>query len=117
MPELLTKHPDTVIKVLKSEGAQCGTGAKPKILTKCPPDKFCTLAGGELCVYGSNELGQMTQLAPTDLCKSSGRASSSLELVPSDVPSPETSHVVIGAMPIAIAIVAVGVVGRVRRSR
>jgi hypothetical protein len=49
MPEILTKHPEMVLQVLNSQGAQCGTGAAPKILTRCPPEKFCKLSGGELC--------------------------------------------------------------------
>src|SRR5687768_12887207 len=68
MPELLTKHPDAALQVLKSQGAQCGAAIKPKILTRCPPDKFCVLSGGELCVYGPEELGQMTQLSRGEVC-------------------------------------------------
>lgn len=117
MPELLTKHPDIVIKVLKSEGAQCGTGAAPKILTKCPPEKFCTLAGGELCVYGSNDLGRMTQLSSADLCRSSPDSRSSLEVVPPTAPSSPSEHVLVGAMPVAIVLVGVGLAGLARRLR
>lgn len=68
MPELLTKHPDVVLQVLKSQGAQCGAGTKPKILTRCPAEKFCTLQGGELCVYGPNEIAAMTQLSRAEVC-------------------------------------------------
>ncbi|MGE0547409.1 MAG: hypothetical protein AB7O24_32860 [Kofleriaceae bacterium] len=68
MPEILTKHPEIVKKVLVSEGAQCGTGATAKILTKCPKEKFCSLAGGEICIYGPSELADMNQLTRTDVC-------------------------------------------------
>jgi hypothetical protein len=116
MPEILTKHPGVVMKVLKSEGAQCGTGAQPKILTKCPPDKFCTLAGGELCVFGPDELGKMTQLAPTDVCKSSIGSTSSLEYVPSAPAATDTGHTAT-ALPFAIAVVTASIVGIVMRRR
>ncbi|MGE3547634.1 MAG: hypothetical protein AB7L28_27155, partial [Kofleriaceae bacterium] len=69
MPEILTKHPEIVKKVLVSEGAQCGAGSTPKILTKCPKEKFCTLAGGEICIYGPSELGEMNQLDRSDVCR------------------------------------------------
>ena len=68
MPEILTKHPDVALQVLKSQGAQCGASVKPKILTRCPADKFCVLNGGELCVYGAQEVEQMTQLSRAELC-------------------------------------------------
>jgi len=68
MPELLTKHPDVALQVLKSQGAQCGAGIKPKILTSCPQEKFCTLQGGELCIYGPQELGLMSQLTRAEVC-------------------------------------------------
>ncbi|MDB4956673.1 MAG: hypothetical protein JWO36_4242 [Myxococcales bacterium] len=115
MPEILTKHPDIVIKVLESQGAQCGTGAKPKILTKCPPDKFCTLAGGELCVFGSRELGQMTQLTPTDVCKSSVAPISGLEVVPPAPRTPATAEPMSAAIPLVAALVGVGLVQVARR--
>ena len=68
MPEVLTKHPDVVLEVLKAEGAQCGVGIRPKILKDCPQDKLCVLKGGELCVYGPTELGLMTQLTREEVC-------------------------------------------------
>ncbi len=76
MPELLTKHPDVVLAVLKSQGAQCGPAQKPKILTRCPAEKFCTLQGGELCIYGPNELAQMTQLTQGEVCSGAVRKAS-----------------------------------------
>jgi hypothetical protein len=63
MPEQLTKHPDVTLQVLRSAGAQCGTGATQEILTACPAARFCKLPGGELCVYGLNEATRMTQIS------------------------------------------------------
>jgi hypothetical protein len=68
MPEVLSKHPDVALQVLKEQGAQCGVGVRPKILKACPQEKFCLLKGGELCVYGPTELGQMTQLSRNEVC-------------------------------------------------
>lgn len=68
MPEIISKHPEIVIKVLESQGAKCGDGIKPKILTKCAPEKFCKLDGGELCVFGQNEVAKTTQLDKSELC-------------------------------------------------
>lgn len=67
MPELLTKHPTVVIDVLESTGARCGDGLPQKILTKCPREAFCALPGGELCVYGLDEVDAMTQIDTDDL--------------------------------------------------
>ncbi|MBZ5710546.1 hypothetical protein [Nannocystis pusilla] len=67
MPEVLTRHPDTVIQVLRSGGAACGEGAPQKILTTCPRDSFCALPGGETCVYDIADVGEMTQISPADL--------------------------------------------------
>lgn len=61
------------LKVLTSQVARCGVGVTPKILTKCSADKFCALAGGELCVYGPRELVQMTQLSPRSAALERGR--------------------------------------------
>lgn len=68
MPEILSKHPELVIEVLERQGAACGDGVAPKILTSCPPEKFCSLAGGELCVFGPGELAAMTQLEQDEVC-------------------------------------------------
>jgi hypothetical protein len=76
MPEQLSKHPEVTLQVLKSAGAQCGGGARQEILTACPADRFCKLPGGEICVYGLPQAGQMTQIsaaewqtiAPTPRC-------------------------------------------------
>lgn len=76
MPEVLTKHPDVVKQVLTSAGAQCGTGAPQKILTRCPRDQFCALPGGEICVYAVGQVGEMTQLSRAELCQLSQSAPS-----------------------------------------
>lgn len=63
MPEQLTKHPEVTLQVLRSAGAQCGSGAKPEILTACPAAQLCKLPGGEICVYGLPQASQMTQIS------------------------------------------------------
>jgi hypothetical protein len=68
MPELLTKDPAAALEVLRSEGATCGVGITPKVLTSCPQDRLCVFRGGELCVYGARELGLMTELSRQDVC-------------------------------------------------
>jgi hypothetical protein len=70
MPEILTKHPDIVIKVLESAGAKCGDGVPQKILTQCPSTQFCALPKGEICVYGTQNISSMTQIKPVDLVSS-----------------------------------------------
>ena len=67
MPEQISKYPDVTLTVLKSAGAMCGEGVPQKILTKCPASRFCSLPGGEICVYGINEIPQMTQFTTKDL--------------------------------------------------
>lgn len=66
MPEQLTRHPDVTLQVLRSAGAQCGEGASQEILISCPRHRFCKLPGGEVCVYGLPEAGQMTQITAED---------------------------------------------------
>ena len=66
MPEQLTKHPEVTLQVLRSAGAQCGTGTPPTILTACPAERLWTLPGGEICVYGLADASRMTQLTPSD---------------------------------------------------
>lgn len=68
MPEVITKHPDVVKQVLESAGARCGAGERQEILTKCPRDRFCKLPGGEICIYGVGDVGQMTQLSRAEIC-------------------------------------------------
>ncbi len=66
MPEQLTKHPEVTLQVLRSAGAQCGTGAPPAILTACPAERLCKLPGGEICIYGLADVSRMTQFTPSD---------------------------------------------------
>ena len=63
MPEQLTKHPEVTLQVLRSAGARCGEGAAQEILTRCAPERFCKLPGGELCVFGLDEASRMTQIS------------------------------------------------------
>jgi hypothetical protein len=67
MPEIVTKHPEVLLKVLKDAKIACGTGAKQQILTQCPKDQFCALPTGELCVYGTKQMSQLTQIQAVDL--------------------------------------------------
>lgn len=46
MPEQISKYPDITLQVLKDSGARCGEGFEQKILTMCPPERFCALPGG-----------------------------------------------------------------------
>jgi hypothetical protein len=48
------------IKILKEAGGCCGEGVEQKILTKCPPERFCSMPSGELCVYGIRDIPMMT---------------------------------------------------------
>lgn len=67
MPEILTKHPDLVLTLLKSAGGKCASGAQQKILTSCPADHFCAFPQGELCVYGLDKIQTMTQISSGEL--------------------------------------------------
>lgn len=67
MPEILTKHPDIALKILKDAKLKCGTGEKQQILTWCPQDRFCSLPTGEICVYGVKEIPQMMQIHTLDM--------------------------------------------------
>jgi len=69
MPEQLSKYPDVTLRVLKGSGARCGQGVERKILTKCPPERFCSLRTGEICVYGIEEIPQMTQITAQELAR------------------------------------------------
>jgi hypothetical protein len=67
MPEQLSKHPEVTLQVLRGAGAHCGPGVEPKILTKCPPQRFCKFDSGEICVYGLDQIPQMTQISVAEL--------------------------------------------------
>ena len=69
MPEQITKYPEVTLKVLKESGARCGEGTKQKILTHCPPEQFCALPNGEICVYGIDQIPQMTQIKTDELAR------------------------------------------------
>jgi hypothetical protein len=66
MPEQLTKHPEVTLQVLRSAGGKCAEGARQEILTRCPAERFCKLPGGEICVYGLADAGQMTQISAAE---------------------------------------------------
>jgi hypothetical protein len=68
MPEMITKYPDVTLQVLRSAGARCGEGAPQQILKACSRERFCALPGGEVCVFGLDEVGKMTQVQKPELC-------------------------------------------------
>ncbi|MGH8659273.1 MAG: hypothetical protein ACREV4_12580 [Gammaproteobacteria bacterium] len=67
MPEQISKYPEVTMEVLKGAGARCSEGAEQKILTQCPRERFCALSTGEVCIYGIEEIPQMTQITTKDL--------------------------------------------------
>ncbi|CEK09205.1 hypothetical protein [Legionella hackeliae] len=69
MPEIITKYPEKVIKVLNGAHIHCGIGDKQAILRGCPQDKFCATPTGELCIYGLNDITQMNQIHSLELCR------------------------------------------------
>lgn len=69
MPEQISKYPDVTLDVLKGAGAVCGEGAKQEILTQCPEQQFCALESGEICVYGIENIPEMTQIEPRELAE------------------------------------------------
>ena len=77
MPEQISKYPDVTLKILKEAGAVCGEGVAQKILTACPPERFCSLPSGEICVYGLDDIPKMTQISGEELAQASrvGKAS------------------------------------------
>lgn len=73
MPEVLTKYPDIVIEILNDLPAiNCGPNVPRKILKQCPPEQFCSLPKGELCIYNYKDLNKMTQLTSKDLLQNGG---------------------------------------------
>ncbi|MFY0541463.1 hypothetical protein [Nannocystis pusilla] len=66
MPEVLTRHPDTVIQVLESAGARCGE-ERPEDLEDLPRRVVLRPAGGETCVYDVADVADMTQVSAADL--------------------------------------------------
>lgn len=69
MPEQITKHPEVTMRVLESAGAQCAEGRPQRILTECPEEQFCSLPGGEVCIYGIAQIPEMTQITPQELAR------------------------------------------------
>lgn len=67
MPELLTKYPDLALKELKDAKLNCGKGIAPTILIHCPKENFCSLPTGELCIYGTKDISQMSQIQTVDI--------------------------------------------------
>ena len=67
MPEQISKYPDVTLEVLKGAGARCGPGVEKKILTQCPDERFCALPTGEICVFGLEQIPQMTQITTREL--------------------------------------------------
>jgi hypothetical protein len=57
------------LQVLKGAGARCGEGIPPKILVKCPSERFCALPTGEICIYGMKDIPQMTQITSKELAR------------------------------------------------
>ena len=111
MPEQLTKHPEVTLQVLRSAGAQCGSGIRPEILTQCPAAQFCKLPGGEICVYGLPQYAQMTQIGPAEWQALAGGSA------PPPAEHPLESLWLIGALLAALIVgLLVGYVGARRRS-
>jgi hypothetical protein len=69
MPEQITKYPEVTLEVLKGAAARCGIGVEQRILKTCPPDRFCALPTGEICVYGIQDIPQMTQISVPELAR------------------------------------------------
>jgi len=69
MPEQISKYPEVTLKILKEAGAVCAEGAPQKILTACPPERFCSLPTGEVCIYGIADIAAMTQITAQELAK------------------------------------------------
>ena len=67
MPEQITKYPDVTLQVLREAGARCGEGEPQQILTQCPRERFCALPTGEMCIYGVEQIPQMTQIKTAEI--------------------------------------------------
>ena len=78
MPEQISKHPEVTLQVLQGAGGRCGPGVQKNILTQCPSERFCSFPSGEICVYGVQQIPQMTQISSEELARvvcPGGRAS------------------------------------------
>lgn len=69
MPEQISKYPEVTIQVLKGGGARCGPGVEKQILKQCPSERFCAFPSGEICVYGIDQVPQMTQIKTAELAR------------------------------------------------
>ena len=67
MPEQISKYPEVTLQVLKGAGGRCGAGVEQKILTQCAPERFCSFASGEVCIFGLEHVSQLTQIEANDL--------------------------------------------------
>lgn len=110
MPEIISKYPDITLDLLKSSGAKCGEGIVQKILTKCPPERFCSMPNGEICVYGIDEIDKMTQVSVS-------------EIIPiTKIPPPQISLIRYSVIPILIilpiiAFIILLIIGRYKKNR
>ena len=80
MPEIISKYPEIVLKVLEGAGARCGPEFQPRILTKCPPERFCSLPTGEICIYGIDEILQMTQISRQEIIQTISEKAPPIEI-------------------------------------
>ncbi len=69
MPEQISKYPEVTLQVLQGAGGICGKGVEQKILTRCPAERFCALPTGEICVYGLDQIPQMTQITMQEVAR------------------------------------------------
>ena len=97
MPEIITKYSDIVLQILSESGAECGTGVVQRILTACPSEQFCSLPTGEICVYGLNEIPQMTQISAMEITQV-------VSAVPLPIFTSETILLVIATFAIGIVV-------------
>lgn len=71
MPEILTKHKQTVIDMLNElDGVNCGNTSQyypPKILKTCRRNQFCTLPNGEFCIVDMNDDDEIRRLQQSNL--------------------------------------------------
>jgi hypothetical protein len=80
MPEVISKYPEITIRVLEGAGARCGPEFQPRILTKCPPERFCSLPTGEICVYGLDEIPQATQISRQEIIQAISEKTPPIEI-------------------------------------
>ncbi len=73
MPEIVTKHPEEVVKVLKGANMSCGEDIAAKEVPGCPSEQLCSIQGGsgEICVYSPTDVSSMTQMSSLDFIKNS----------------------------------------------